>query len=130
MKKSFLAMIIAVSMLALLSGCTDNIGSIEGSTVRFVNGRARMTILTASMEPALPMGSEVIVREAGSNTIEIGDVITFMVNPGVAITHRVIDIIEDYEDTGMWAFQTKGDANAIPDAEMVLAANVVGIVVE
>lgn len=74
------------------------------------------TVLSGSMEPTIPVGSEIVLREADASTIEKGDIITFN-RPGQAgqlVTHRVVAVVTD-PTSGQRAFLTKGDANAVSD---------------
>ncbi len=74
------------------------------------------TVLSGSMEPTIPVGSLVVLRQAGAAEIRTGDIITFS-PPGHAaqmVTHRVVSITRDAE-TGQPQFITKGDANAVSD---------------
>lgn len=84
-------------------------------------------VLTASMTPAIAPGDVVIVADRDPATIAEGDVITFT-RPGndVPVTHRVTTVAES---GGGLAFETKGDANSDPDASLVPAENVVGLVI-
>ena len=92
-------------------------------------GHAVLTILSDSMKSELPRDSLVIVRHVDPNTIQIGDNITFLVNSKTSVTHKVVNIIENYGDTGVRGFQTKGVDNKQPDREIVSAVNVLGKVV-
>lgn len=70
-------------------------------------------VLTPSMSPAYDPGDLIIVKLTNPEEIQVDDVMTF--SPGKDgtsyLTHRVIEKIENYEDTGRPAFRTKGDAN-------------------
>ena len=81
-------------------------------------------VLSGSMEPVHKTGALIYARDADTSTLETGDVITFQ-SPGSStiVTHRIIDITDD--GTGRY-FQTKGDANAEPDAQLVPESNVIG----
>lgn len=84
-------------------------------------------VLTASMTPEIEPGDAVIVAERDPATIQEGDVITFLRGTSeVPVTHRVIGVVES---EGGIAFETMGDANEAPDAGVVPAANVLGVVV-
>ena len=72
-------------------------------------GYSIYSVVSGSMEPALPVGSIVYVEPAGFTEIRIGDVIAFD-DEGTVVTHRVI---EDRPQES--AFITKGDANSSPD---------------
>lgn len=83
-------------------------------------------VLTSSMEPDLPMGSVVYVKECDPASLQQGEIITFRLSraTGLVETHRVIK-----NDTKMQKITTKGDANAQPDITPVQYNRVVGKVV-
>jgi signal peptidase I len=86
---------------------------------RFLPYRA-YAIKTGSMSPALPVGSEAILRPADAGGLGRGDVIAFhKPNGGTAmVTHRIVRVERLH---GRRVFVTKGDANAVPDAWRVRA---------
>ncbi len=89
-------------------------------------GASTLSVLSGSMEPALPVGSVVVVRPRPVAEIGVGDVITFVdrAEPsGEAriVTHRVVAI-----EPGP-AFRTRGDANPDPDPGLVAPADVQGV---
>lgn len=86
-------------------------------------------VLTSSMEDTIPQGSLVITYRVDPKDLQIGDDITYMRSEKVSITHRIVGIIERYEDTGERAFETKGTMNKEQDTYPVPAVNVVGKVV-
>ena len=96
---------------------------------RTVAGFAAMTVLSRSMQNEIPQDSLIIIRETAPEVIQIGDDITFLVSDTVTVTHRVIDIFENFADTGRRGFQTQGTNNPAPDSEIVLAENVIGRVI-
>lgn len=76
---------------------------------------------SGSMAPAYPVDSLVIVQDIEPEQIQVGDVITYVLNEdGVLVTHRVVQI-----DAANRKFITQGDANNTQDAP-VLWDNVVG----
>ena len=77
------------------------------------------TVLTGSMEPAIPVGSIVITKEQSSYEIE--DIISFQ-EEGDIITHRIISIDRE-------RYITKGDANNVADTEEVQQKQVLGKVI-
>ncbi|MCD8056085.1 MAG: signal peptidase I [Clostridiales bacterium] len=78
-----------------------------------------------SMTPTYPINSLVVVKPVEPETIQVGDVITYVLNmDGVLVTHRVTAI-----DKSNQTFTTKGDANESEDASPILWGNVVGKVV-
>ncbi|MCD6528572.1 signal peptidase I [bacterium] len=82
-----------------------------------------MTVLSGSMEPAIKMGSIVVVKPV--NNYKIGDIITFgpYNKRKPPTTHRIYDI-EVVE--GKPVYITKGDANNAPDTREVLKRDIIG----
>ena len=76
-------------------------------------------VYTGSMEPAVPVGSVVVIKPVGSETLKIGDIITFKLLEPPSITHRIVNMTSE-------GFITKGDANEEPDIWTVKKENVVG----
>ena len=72
----------------------------------------------SSMEPALPAGTEVLLRcgEAGAP----GDVIAFLAG-GRLVVHRVVARASD----GRWTL-TRGDARVLPDAPILDPGDILG----
>lgn len=93
-----------------------------------VFGYSFMNVLTNSMQSEIPQGSLVVVKDVDKNSIQIGNDITFMKDAETLVTHRVIGITENYEDTGERGFETWGIENERSDFDIVLAVNVVGVV--
>lgn len=85
-------------------------------------------IISGSMEPEIDIGDVVIVRRVEPEQVVLGDVIQYReIERDVRINHRVIEIRED--ERGLPLFITKGDANANPDSDPVLAEQLTGKVV-
>ncbi len=83
------------------------------------------SVESGSMTPAYPVDSLIIVKEVEPESIQPGDVITFVANAdGMAVTHRVVST-----DPVKRTFTTRGDANGVDDAAPVLWKNTVGKVV-
>lgn len=80
-------------------------------------------VLSGSMEPAYQTGSVIYVKEADTDGLEAGDVITFYLNEDTIATHRIIEVVEKDGET---AFRTKGDANEVEDGAAVAASQVIG----
>jgi len=76
-------------------------------------------VYTGSMEPAIPVGSVVVIKPADPETLKIGDIICFKLSQPTSITHRIINITNE-------GFTTKGDANEDPDTWTVKKENVIG----
>ena len=79
-------------------------------------------VLTGSMEPAISVGSVVLIEPVDPETLAVGDVICFKFSESTLITHRIVEI----SDTG---FTTKGDANEEPDLSIVRRTSIVGKVI-
>ena len=87
-------------------------------------------VLTGSMEPAYSVGDLIFVKITDAADIKEGDAITFY--PGgdesSYLTHRCIEKIENYQDTGVTCFRTKGDSNDAADPFVIDESRVIGVV--
>jgi len=78
-------------------------------------GWAPLTVLTGSMEPAIPTGSQVVVAPVRDvSTLEVGDVVTVMPYPDdpTLVTHRIVARSDSAVGP---TFVTQGDANDAVD---------------
>ena len=91
-------------------------------------GYSGFTVISGSMQSEIPQGALVITQKCGPNQIMIGDNITFVRRDKAIVTHRVVDIYENYEGSGARGFQTWGIENPSYDEEIVYADNVIGVV--
>lgn len=93
-------------------------------------GWVSLAVLSGSMEPTIPVGSQIVVeRLEGADDaarIVVGDVITYLPQPGQStlVTHRVVEVHRQAD--GVTAFTTKGDANDAADPQRVLAEQIRG----
>ena len=73
-----------------------------------------LTVVSASMEPAIPVGSLIVVMPITRDQIEVKDVLTLQhpEQPDILVTHRVVEVMKQ---NGQVAVRTKGDANAAID---------------
>ena len=93
-------------------------------------GYSYRSILTNSMASEMPPGTLVLTKFMKNPAeIRIGDDITFFMTEDKIVTHRVIAVHENYDDSGMYGFQTQGIDNPSPDKDIVFDGNVVGKVV-
>ena len=72
------------------------------------------TVLSGSMEPAIPVGSMIFDREVDAAELSRGDVVTFHPpgQPDKLVSHRVVRV----EETKRGSFLvTRGDANGVVD---------------
>lgn len=84
-------------------------------------GCKSMAVVSGSMEPVIPVGSIVVVKEVDTNTLEVGDVISYRMSGNTMVTHRVVSIDAEKQE-----LVTKGDANEVEDANPVTFSNIVG----
>jgi len=123
----FVSFLIYMLIIALVTS-VYLLGTQDGSP-RILLGYSMFIVLSSSMQSEIPQGSYVLVKTVDQYEISIGDDVTYMRQDKVAVTHRVVDILEDYKDSGMRGFKTKGLQNAEPDSAIVYADWVVGKVV-
>lgn len=79
------------------------------------------SVISGSMEPEYHVGSLIYVKEVLPETVEAGDVITFVLPDNTPATHRVVRVDKDNR-----CFYTKGDANDIEDGAPVHFNNLIG----
>ena len=84
------------------------------------------TVLSGSMEPTYHVGSLIYVKKADPKDLKVGDPLTYVIEGGTVVTHRIVDIIENEEDPSDIRFKTKGDNNNTEDGTPVNAKNVLG----
>ena len=99
-------------------------------TVPKLMGYELYDIVSGSMEPEIPVGSVVYVKEAAPEEVQEGDVIAFWrsapaegTEEGAVVVHRVVtnQIVEGW-------FETKGDANTDVDMNKVPYDDLIGCV--
>ena len=78
-------------------------------------------VYSGSMEPAIPVGSVVVIKPVDPETLKVEDIICFKISESATttVTHRIINITNE-------GFTTKGDANEDPDTWIVKNENVIG----
>ncbi len=96
---------------------------------RMFGGYSAFVVLTGSMDEVIPKGSLVVTKKVDPLELNVGDDITYMVSESTTVTHRIMEIEENYLDTGERSFRTQGVMNKDPDVNPVAAANVVGKVI-
>lgn len=89
-------------------------------------GMQTYAVLSGSMEPAYSTGALLYVRKVDPADIQPGQVITFLLDEHTVATHRVVEVIPDPEEAGIYRYRTKGDANEAADAGLVHCKNVLG----
>ncbi len=92
-----------------------------------------LTVLPGSMEPTIPIGSQVIVKRVETEQdvarLKQGDVITFLHRPddNSLVTHRITSISVDSD--GVHKIKTKGDHNPDEDLEVKTVKQIRGVMV-
>ena len=110
--------IVADVVIVLLVAC------LVAVVVARLAGVRAFDVQTGSMEPDMPQGSLVITTPVSFDEVQVGDIVTFVMNENLDVaTHRVVAI-----DREAGTVTTKGDANANTDGEQRWE-NVVGRVV-
>jgi signal peptidase len=104
---------IGAGLLALILGI-----AIAAVFLPRIVGAVPLTVLTRSMEPALPAGTLLVVRpveHSQVNQIRVGDIISFLPQADALtlVTHRVIAVTQ--LDNGGFIFRTQGDSNEYVD---------------
>ena len=117
--------VIVVALVVLLCATFTPAGEVPT-----IGGYGILRTLTGSMEPAIPVHSLVVVQQTDPAELQVGDIITFEATEGALDdalnTHRIVQIDEGSAGP---VFHTKGDANAVEDAQTVSADHVIGRVV-
>ena len=106
----FTAALIAVLLSALLMNLFTlwSVNKIKnGKTVN--TGYFFAIITSGSMSPTVWKNDLIVTK--GSNSYEIGDIVTYVSESGSLVTHRIIEITEK-------GYVTQGDANNVPDGEI------------
>ena len=97
---------------------------------RNVMGFSVMRVVTNSMEPEIPVNSLIITRATDPNDLQVGEIVTYGRPTNTTLTHRIYEIVEDYNDTpGVRGFILKGDALLTPDPGVAMGSNMVGRVI-
>ncbi|HET7677200.1 MAG TPA: signal peptidase I, partial [Candidatus Limnocylindrales bacterium] len=86
-------------------------------------GHRLLAVRSASMAPALPVGSLVILSSPPAGALAVGDAVTVRLPSGAYVTHRITRLVS--RPDGLFG-EMKGDANATPDPVLVDAAMIVG----
>ena len=98
--------IIVVILIIILS--TILIQRVQGAMHPKVFGYGFGVVMSGSMEPNLPVGSFVVIKE--QDDYQPGDIITYNYNNEISVTHRLLEINNE-------TVIVQGDANPIPDPE-------------
>lgn len=129
LKKIFNVIQKIASVALVLIICFIIFGMIQGNHPKFF-GYQIFRVLTSSMQPAISENTCIITKEVPKENLKVGDIITFVSEDpdiyGFYNTHRIYEIVEENGET---RYVTKGDANPVPDENLVAYSQVTGIFV-
>ncbi len=108
--KVFLYVFLLFSVFTLISSKTPIIAGVRS-----------FVVLTGSMQPTLPVGSIIYVKQAAD--YKVNDIVAFSNKTGQTVTHRVIEVVNKPE--GVF-YKVKGDANNTADSDLVEAKTLIG----
>lgn len=92
-------------------------------------GYTPYAVLSGSMEPELPVGSMVFVRQVEPTDIAVGDNVTFYRSDGAVVTHQVYEVDPVAQTIGTQGIANKNaDGIIVHDAEQTPFSRVVGVV--
>lgn len=94
---------------------------ITATIVLRIIGIKSFAIKTESMLPTLSVDDMVYVMSTSFNDIKSGDIITYVIDEGTTITHRVVAVNSDDKTV-----VTQGDNNQYPDIAPVEEENIIG----
>jgi signal peptidase I len=109
------------ALILLVALCLLTIGL---GRVLPLTGRTTLAVAGGSMEPAIHLGSAIVVEPVDPRSLAVGDIVSLRSGPGRAIfSHRIIRVV--VRDGTVW-IETKGDANATADPSLTPASQVIG----
>jgi len=112
-----------ILMVLLISVATVVVISKVSGGEPQVFGYQLKTVLSGSMEPGIQTGSIIAVKLAeDKNDFKEGDVITFLAEEDILITHRITEVVKSGDSV---LYRTKGDNNNAEDMNPVISDNVV-----
>jgi len=114
--------IVMILFVVLFSGT-------ESGMPKTIFNYSYFTVVSPSMQDEIPQGSFILVKSIDPHKLKVGDNITYMADRSISVTHKIIKIYENYDNSGVLGFQTKGVNNTNPDQDIVYEANIVGKVV-
>lgn len=83
------------------------------------------TVLSGSMEPNIHVGSLIYVKKAAPSDLSVDDPITYTLENGTIVTHRIVEILGDPNSPSA-SYMVKGDANEDIDGTPVPYSSVIG----
>ncbi|MEA4896127.1 MAG: signal peptidase I [Oscillospiraceae bacterium] len=83
-------------------------------------------ILTGSMEPKIMPGDIVLVQKTSGDGVNVGDIVMYLSEDGISITHRVM---AETTQSGVTQFVFKGDNNPSADPKSVAPEQIKGRII-
>lgn len=117
----------AILVMLVLSLVSVYIAKSRGEVPKIWGGYSLFVVESGSMEPTLTVDSVIITKEPKDvGGLETGDIVTFYTGTGYVVTHRIIEIVEDENNSVL--YRTKGD-NPVnsPDEELLEPERVIGV---
>ncbi len=111
--KKYLPRLLSLMLTALILGLSFyrwNAATLGGNQMPMPFGIGISTVLSGSMEPAIPVGALAIVRQ--SEDIQPGDIVVYQ-SDSMLVLHRVVQRQGD-------TLITRGDANNAPDPAILM----------
>lgn len=105
-----------VSMILYIGG-TLYLRTTTGNPHASLFGITTHIVSTGSMEPNINVKDIIVVKRC--DDYNVGDVITYIRDDGLSITHRIISLAVD-------GYIVQGDANPYPDSGVVKQEQIVG----
>jgi len=123
MKKILAIIVNTVFVLLIIIGI-----GIVFSLLPFKKNYKILSVMSGSMQPAISMGSVVVVKPI--DRYKVGDIITFTPRDAKTkkdyTTHRITEVVRRND---LYAYRTKGDASPSGDSEIVSHNRVLGKVI-
>lgn len=128
------AFFIFFSVLLIFSGLSALLISTKPAhKMPSIYGYKPLNVLGGSMEPAIKLGSVIIIKKTAADQLRKGDIVTYRPlienNDGQNVTLTTHRINKVYKDNSGTSFETKGDANKTSDGNKITEKEIVGKVV-
>jgi signal peptidase len=111
-----------------VSQSNESIGAAAGRPV-MVFGFSAQNVLSGSMQNVYPKGSVILIKHVDPNTLAAGDDINFEWEENVTWTHRIKEVIKNFEGSGQPGFRTYGTTSGATDDKVIRGVNVLGKVI-
>ena len=118
---------IFIAAMAILLPLVLFFGTVAVNANNFF-GYSFFAVLSHSMYDEIPKGSLIVVRQTDPQLLKTGDNITYKRDRTTTVTHKVVEIHENYNYSGARGFRTMGINNTKPDSGIVNADSVIGVV--